>query len=121
MVKAVRARSPSPHRPRGDRGVGRGQQAARLGQGHDRAQGVSQVVIGEMLLFLPRPAPAGLRSQHVQIALLGGDRLLKFGVLLFKETDLLFEDSLKPPRQAMRYQLGPIEPQQCDVKGACWC
>lgn len=38
--------------------------------------------------------------------------------MLLKKTDFLLEDPLKTLRQAMRHQLRPVEPQQCDVKDA---
>jgi len=43
---------------------------------------------------------------------------LEFSILLLKKTDFLPEDPLKTLRQAMRHQLGPVEPQQCNMKDA---
>ena len=38
--------------------------------------------------------------------------------MLLKKTDFLLEDPLKTLRQAVRHQLGPVEPQQRNVKDA---
>jgi hypothetical protein len=43
---------------------------------------------------------------------------LEFGILLLKKTDFLLEDPLKTLRQAVCHQLGPVEPQQRNVKDA---
>lgn len=52
--------------------------------------------------------------------MLSGNSPFQFSVLLLQKANLLLKYLLKAIRKAMSHKLGAIQPEDCDVKTACW-
>ena len=68
----------------------------------------------------PTSGPGWPRTEYVQITLLSCNSPLQLGVLLLQKANLLLKYLLKAARETMGNELRAIQPENCDVKTACW-